>query len=145
MGIMHISSFISHSSSRQPPVGQLGSLALGGFCLCLALHSLFSYYILYDCSQYLLPLPAIYGAPPCGGLDFLTLLTPDLVLWLSLANEMQAKWTNAFSEKLWEWSHRLTIALFFVRKSGVPQLERQPNHDGCSGASHWDFEVLTTA
>lgn len=87
---------------------QQGSLALGVFCLFVLSFALtvLLLCILYYYSQYLLPLPAIVVPPPCRGLDFLILLKPSLVIWLSLANE-----NTSATDKCFFWGGALRMII----------------------------------
>lgn len=96
-----ISSFVSPSFHLGDLSQLLGSPVPGVFCSFLALRSLLSHCgMLYYCSQRLPPLPVIVVALQVEDKVSSSLLTGGLVMRLSLANAMQVKLTNAFSEKL---------------------------------------------
>ena len=139
VGLMHISSFISHFFQLGSLSQLTGITGSSGFCLFLWVCSL---WYMYFCSLYLLLLTVICSAFSLGRSDLLNLLMVGLVIWVSLANEMQVKLTNAFMRRqLSELSHGLAIAPFLLAQHWHVPLpwgwkshgaELKPAHDGCS-------------
>ena len=97
---------------------------------------------MYFCFLYLLLLTVICSAFPLGGLDLLNLLMVGLVMWVSLANEMQVKLTNAFYEETalsvitWPsycpFPSGTTLACPLTLEWKCHEAELKPDHDGHS-------------
>lgn len=146
VGIMHSSSFISycfHLGNPSQPARIASSWGAGLFVFSFALTLLLLCIVLLF--SIFISLPAIHGAPSHGLLDFLMSLMPVLVLRLSLANEMQVKLSNAFSEKV-ESDHMVRLRLLSkCYNTRAPARVQRDRDGGGAAASPYDLGVVTMA